>query len=186
MRKVIFQMLTTLDGFFEGKQREIDWHVVDQEYNDYIWSIFPALDMLLFGRVTYEMMAEFWSSAVALEEDPVTANWMNELPKVVFSRTLRQADWQNTRLIKTDPVAEVKRLKALSGKDMAILGSSDLALPLLEANLIDEYHLFVNPLLLGEGKRLFAGLSHRVHFKLLRTKVFASGLVGLFYQPLTK
>lgn len=186
MRKVIFQMLVTLDGFFEGKQREIDWHDVDQEFNDYIWGFFPLLDTLLFGRVTYDMMADYWPSASALEQDPITAKWMNEVHKVVFSRTLGHVEWQNTHLVKTDPVAEVRRLKKLPGKGMAIFGSSDLSLPLLEANLIDEYHLFINPLLLGEGKRLFDGLSHRVQFKLLRTKVFTSGLVGLFYQPLAR
>jgi dihydrofolate reductase len=185
MRKVNFQMLVSLDGFFEGPQHEIDWHTVDDEYNRYAWDICSHSDTLLFGRITYELMAAYWPSAQALKEDPITAGWMNRLDKVVFSHTLTSVDWQNTRLVTTDPVAEVARLKALPGKDITIFGSSDLSLSLIDANLIDEYILMINPVILGKGKRLFVGLDHRLELKLVGSKVFSSGLVGLFYQPVT-
>ena len=186
MRKLIFQMMVTLDGFFEGPQHEIDWHVVDDEFNQYAWELCGGLDTLLFGRLTYELMAAFWPSPQALKDDPVTAGWMNTLNKVVFSRTLNSVSWQNTRLVKTDPVAEVTRMKTIPGKDLAIFGSSDLSLPLAEADLIDEYRLFINPMILGSGKRLFNGLAHRLELKLDNTKLFKSGLVGLFYSPVRR
>jgi dihydrofolate reductase len=184
MRKVLFQMMVTLDGFFEGPHHEIDWHVVDDEFNQYAWEMCSRADTLVFGRVTYQLMADFWPSAQALRDDPVTADWMNRLDKVVFSHTLNKVSWQNTRLVKTDPVDEVARLKSLPGKNIAILGSSDLSLPLLKAGLIDEYRIMINPVVLGSGKRLFSGLEQRLNLKLTGTKVFHSGLVGLFYASI--
>jgi Dihydrofolate reductase len=183
MRKLTAQMMITLDGFFEGPHHEIDWHVVDGEFNDYAWGVLNSVDLLLFGRLTYELMAAYWPSADALKEDPVTARLMNEHEKVVFSKTLKQVAWQNTRLVSTDIVSEVKRLKNQPGKDMVIFGSSDLCVPLVKANLIDEYHLLVNPVVLGSGKSLYAGLGQRLNLKLINTRQFSSGLIGLFYQP---
>jgi dihydrofolate reductase len=183
MQKLVAQMMITLDGLFEGTHQEIDWHAVDDEFNEYAWELCRRVDTILFGRVTYELMASYWPSATALEQDPVTAGLMNNLNKVVFSQTLPGVDWQNSRLVKTDIVTEVRRLKALPGKDLAIFGSSDLCVPLIQANLIDEYHLLVNPVVLGGGKSLYAGLNKRLQLKLMRTKQFNSGLVGLFYQP---
>ena len=186
MRKLIFQMMVTLDGFFEGPQHEIDWHVVDDEFNQYAWELCAGLDTLLFGRLTYELMAAFWPSPRALRDDPVTAKWMNALNKVVFSHSLNSIGWQNSRLAKTDAVAEVTRMKAMPGKGLAIFGSSDLSLPLAAAGLIDEYRLFINPVVLGSGKRLFSGLQGRLELKLDNTKLFKSGLVGLFYSPVRR
>ena len=118
MRKVILQNMTTLDGFFEGPNREIDWHLVDAEFNHFAEEVLAAVDTLLFGRVTYQLMADYWPKPDGLRDDPVIAGWMNRLPKVVFSKTLKSVDWENSRLVNTDPAAEVARLKEQPGKDM--------------------------------------------------------------------
>jgi len=183
MRKIILQNMVTLDGYFEGPHREIDWHLVDEEFNEFAIDLLKHVDTLLFGRVTYELMAGFWSTAAAMRDDPIVAERMNNLAKVVFSTSLEKAEWNNTRLVRGNIVDEVSKLKRQPGKDIAIFGSSDLAIPLIPAGLIDEYRLFVNPLFLGSGKTLFEGLNSRLNLKLLKNVVFKSGVVGLFYEP---
>jgi dihydrofolate reductase len=186
MRKVLFFMLTSLDGYFEGPSHELDWHHVDDEIEQFILEQLKGVDTLLFGRVTYEMMAAYWSSPNATHEDPVVAGFMNSLPKIVFSNNLDVADWNNTRLVKDDFAGEVTRLKGLSGRDMIIFGSSDLALTFLQANLLDELRIMVNPVVLGSGKALFQGMQGRLELKLLKARAFKNGSVLLFYQPLPK
>lgn len=183
MRKIIIHNLTTLDGFFEGPRREIDWHQVDAEFNDYSIDLLKSVDTLLFGRVTYELMASYWPTEAALEDDPIVAGYMNNLAKVVVSRTLKNVDWNNSRLIKDHVVEEISKLKKEPGKDIAIFGSSDLAVALIPAGLIDDIRLFVNPLFLGAGKPLFQGMKDRLNLKLVKTKPLKSGVVGLFYEP---
>lgn len=185
-RKVIFQMMVTLDGFFEGPNREIDWHNVDQEFNDYAIDLLNHVDVLLFGRVTYELMASYWPTPSATTDDPIVADKMNSLSKIVFSKTLEKADWNNTRLVKENIPEEISKLKqSLPGqdKDLAIFGSSDLALTFIQHNLIDEYRIIVNPIVLGKGKTLFKGLKDKLDLKLLKTKTFNSGNVLLYYVP---
>jgi dihydrofolate reductase len=99
MRKVIFQMLTSLDGYFEGPNKEIDWHTVDVEFNEYASNFLDNIDILLFGRVTYELMANYWPTQEALTNDPIIAKKMNNIPKIVFSTTLSNVAWQNTQLV---------------------------------------------------------------------------------------
>jgi dihydrofolate reductase len=183
MQKLIFQMLISLDGYYEGLNHEIDWHVVEDEFNDYAHNLIQSAGIILFGRVTYQMMASFWPSAVALRTDPVTAKLMNETPKIVFSKTLKNVDWKNTTLINTDPVKEISRLKKLPGKDLVMLASSDLAVSLLKEGVIDEFQVNINPIILSSGKTLFKGLDQRVPLKLIKTQVFKSGVIVLTYQP---
>lgn len=183
MRKITFQMMVSLDGFFEGPKGELDWHKVDGEFNDHAIGFLSTLDTLLFGRKTYELMAGYWPTSAAVEDDPIVAGHMNRLSKVVFSRTLKSADWANTRVAQ-DAVAEVTKLKQQPGKDMAIFGSSDVALGLMPHGLIDECSIFVNPSAIGSGKRLFEGLNGRLNFKFIRAKTFRSGLVALTYEPM--
>ncbi|GAP13017.1 dihydrofolate reductase [Longilinea arvoryzae] len=183
MRKVIFQNMLTLDGLFEGPQHEIDWHTVDAEFNEYAIALNAELDTLLFGRRTYELMAAYWPSPEARRDDPLVADMMNRLQKVVFSRMLDHVDWENSRLVKSDPAVEVARLKALPGKNMAIFGSADLSTTLIQHRLIDEYRLFFNPIILGAGHPAFKGLLDRIPLKLVGSKIFKSGLVQLNYQP---
>jgi uncharacterized protein YndB with AHSA1/START domain/dihydrofolate reductase len=183
MRKVIFQMLISLDGFFEGLNREIDWHNVDEEFNEFANDFLNSVDTLLFGRVTYEMMAAFWPSEKAITTDPIIAAHMNSLQKIVFSKTLRKADWDNTKIVSYNIPEEVMKLKKQPGKHIAIFGSSDLAVSLMDKDLIDEFRVMVNPVVLGSGKRLFEGIKKRYVLKLLKTKVFKSGNVLLYYEP---
>jgi dihydrofolate reductase len=182
MRKVFIQNMVTLDGFFEGPNHEIDWHVVGEEFNDYALSLEASIDTFLFGRVTYDLMASYWPSEAGLRDDPHVANMMNSLNKVVFSRTLEKVDWINSRLVKDDPVQEVARLKQLPGKDMAIFGSADLAAALIPAGLIDEFRIFINPIVLGAGNPMFKGLKKRLPLKLVSSRTFQSGIVLLVYQ----
>jgi dihydrofolate reductase len=183
MRKIIFQMMTSLDGFFEGSGRELDWHVVDQEFFHYALDLLNSVDTILFGRVTYLMMAEYWLSPKTVADDPVIANKMNTLPKIVFSSTLENADWANTRIVKNNVAGELMKMKEQSGQDMVIFGSSDLAVTLTKLGLIDEYRIIVNPVVLGSGKALLKGLNARLKLKLVTSRNFSSGSVLLCYRP---
>jgi len=181
MRKVIMWNLVTLDGFFEGpKSWEIDWH-------DYVWGEelerlsleqSKSIGMLLFGRVTYQGMAGFWPS-----QKGEIAEFMNEVPKVVFSRTLSKADWNNTRLVRDHAEEEIIRLKKQPGKDLFIFGSANLSSTLTQAGLIDEYRLCVAPVVLGGGSPLFKASPARLRLKLLEARPLRSGGVILRYQP---
>ncbi len=180
MRKVILFNLVTLDGFFEGPNHDISWHNVDDEFNKFAIHQLDELDTLLFGRLTYQLMASYWPTPVAIESDPIVAAKMNELPKVVFSRTLDSADWSHSRLAKNAEV-EISNLKQQPGKDMAIFGSANLAASLIPAGLIDEFRIIVNPVVLGKGTPLFQGVNDKLNLKLLRTKTFHNGNVLLYY-----
>lgn len=182
MRRLIFQMMVSIDGFFEGSNQELDWHLVDGEFNVYAADLLDNVDLLIFGRRTYQGMADYWPTPAAIENDPVIAQRMNSIAKLVFSTTLKKAGWNNARLSKGNVVEEITRLKREPGKDIAIFGSSDLALSLIPARLIDEFRIFVNPVVLGDGKTLFKGIKDRISLKLLRTRVFRSGLVLLCYK----
>lgn len=182
MRKTIVSNLMSLDGFFEGSDpkpgQKLDWCVVDEEFFAYAKDMLRNADTLLFGRKTYQYMAAYWPSAPADE----IAGQMNNLQKIVFSRTLQTADWRNSILVKSDAAAEISRLKKLPGKDLIILGSASLASFLLQRELIDEYRVILNPVFLGGGKLLFQDVKERLRLKLLRTKLFGSGVVVLYYQ----
>jgi dihydrofolate reductase len=183
MRKIYIFDMITLDGFFEGPKREIDWHNVDKEFNEFAEHQLNETDIILFGRVTYELMARYWPTENAIKNDPIIANNMNAIPKIVFSKTLEKAEWNNTRLIKENIVDEISQLKHQPGKEIAIFGSSALAATLIQLELIDEYRIMINPVILGSGTSVFKGVSSRLDLKLIRTKLFHSGNILLYYQP---
>jgi len=183
MRKVIFFMLTSLDGFFEGPNGDINWHRVDDEFNEFAIAQLNAVEILLFGRVTYEMMASYWPTPEAIASDPVIAGKMNSLPKIVYSKTLSYVEWQNTRVINKNFVEETWMIKRQPGREMIIFGSSDLAVTFIDNHLIDEYRIMINPIVLGGGKSLFKGIHKILNLNLLKTKTFKSGNVLLFYEP---
>jgi dihydrofolate reductase len=183
MRKVFLFMMVTLDGFFEGPDHSIDWHNVGEEFNEFAIDQLNEVDGLLFGRVTYEGMASYWPTPIAMEDDPAVAGKMNAIPKFVFSGTLDRAEWSNSRLVKENIAAEVLQLKQQEGRDLAIFGSANLAMSLLQMGLIDELRLMVNPVILGKGKPLFEGIHEKLNLKLIKTRVFRSGNVLLCYQP---
>jgi dihydrofolate reductase len=183
MRKLIFFMLISLDGFYEGPEHGIDWHNVDEEFNELANAQLDSVDVLLFGRVTYELMAGDWPTPLAARDDPVIAAAMNSKSKLVFSRTLSSVTWQNTRLVKDNLSGEITTLKQQPGKDLIIFGSSDLSVSLIEHGLIDEFRIMVNPLVLGHGKSLFKGLAGRFDLEFIKSKNFKSGNVLLYYRP---
>ena len=127
MRKLFTFNMVTLDGFFEGPNGEIDWHNADnQEFNDFAIEQMSSIDTILFGRRTYQMMASYWPTEIAVQSDPIVADLMNRFSKVVFSRTLETVDWNNTRLIHENAGQEIRTMKRQPGKDLAIFGSAEL------------------------------------------------------------
>lgn len=156
----------------------------DDEFREFAVEQLNSADILIFGRITYEGMASFWTTPDAAKNDPIVARQMNSLPKIVFSRTLKEATWNNTRLVKENAAEEVSKLKSQLGEDIGILGSANLASDLIRQNLIDEYRIMVNPVVLGEGRPLFEGIEKKIALKLLRTRNFKSGNVLLYYAPL--
>ncbi len=185
MRKLFSFMAVTLDGYYEGPNGEFDWPNVDAEFNEFSISQLNDIETLLFGRVTYEGMASYWPTPTAIEFDPVIADRMNSIPKVVFSKSLTEATWQNSTLLSEDITTAVPKLKDGSGGALALFGSPTLTVSLLEEGLVDELRVMVMPILLGAGKSLFTELHDRVHLKLGRTLVFSSGNVLLTYHPTT-
>jgi dihydrofolate reductase len=183
MRKVIAFLVSTVDGYYEGANGEFDWPVVDDEFNQFAIEQLDQLDLLLFGRVTYEGMASYWPTPEAVEGDPEVAARMNRVAKVVFSRTLDKAEWANSRLVKDDVAEELTSLKQQPGKDIAIFGSSNLVVSLLRLGLLDELRIMVMPVVLGAGKSLFRTATERTSLRLLTSRQFASGNVLLTYQP---
>jgi dihydrofolate reductase len=185
MRKLSVFNLITLDGYFTGANGDISWHMVDDEFQELANKASNSGSTLLFGRVTYQLMASFWPTAEALKMDPVVAKGMNASPKIVFSRKLKSVDWENTRLAKGDLVAEVKKLKRGTGKGLTILGSGSIVAQLADAGLIDEYQILLNPVALGRGRSMFEGLSKKLPFKLVDSRIFKNGNVLLTYAPTT-
>ena len=186
MRKIIVSEYVTLDGFFAGPKGEIDWFVWDEETAQYARDLANSIDAILFGRVTYELMANYWPTPAPAAEEPVITNFMNNTPKIVFSKTLEKAAWKNTIVIKEIKKEEILKMKQQPGKNMVIYGSGSIVSTFTELGLIDEYHIFVNPVVLGNGKPLFKDLKDRINLKLLKTKTFSSGNVLLIYQPTKK
>lgn len=191
MRTVAFFMMTTLNGLYERGRWDvdptgIDWHHADAAFEAFAVEQLRAADMLVFGRVTYEGMATYWPTPEAIANDSAVAERMNALEKLVVSQTVTQVDWHNSRLASGDIVAELRKLKATPGEDILILASSDLAASLAAADVIDEYRLMVNPVLVGQGKPVFAGLAHDIGLRLLSVRTFANGNVLLTYAPASR
>ena len=178
MRRILVKNHVSLDGFFEGPNKEIDWFGFDQEQFDDSLELVNSVDTLLFGRTTFEMMKAYWPAA---PPDPISKK-MNSLAKIVFSSTLKSADWNNTRVVNGGIAEEALRLKQQPGGDMVVLGSSRLASLLLERGLVDEYRVYLTPIVLGRGNPLFQQINERVKLRLLGQRVFHSGIVMLAYQ----
>jgi dihydrofolate reductase len=186
MRRLISFTQVTLDGYFTGRNGDLSWAHEGQQ--DAEWNAFVAENasgggQLLFGRVTYELMVSYWPTPAARESDPIVAERMNNLPKVVFSRTLDKASWSNTRLVKGDLATEVRRLKQEPGEGMVILGSGSIVSQLAQAGLIDEYQVVVKPIALGEGRTMFEGIKQKLSLKRTKTRTFINGNVLLSYEP---
>lgn len=186
MRKVILFMQVSLDGFFEGPNREIDWHQVDDELLSHMNQEVRKMGAFLSGRVTHELMARYWPTA---DQNPSStasevefARIWREMPKIVFSRTLERAEW-NTTVLRDVVPEEIRRLKAQPGGDLA-LGGADLANAFMRHDLIDEYRIYVHPIVLGDGRPLFQEGKEKVLLRLKETRAFGNGVVLLHYERL--
>jgi dihydrofolate reductase len=175
--------MVTLDGFFEGPNHSIDWHNTDAEFNEFAIEQTGAADTLIFGRVTYELMASYWPTPDGIKDDPIIAGMMNKTPKIVVSKTLQKAEWNNTRLIKDHVAEEIAKLKEQPGKEIAVFGSAKLLSTLMKLDLIDEHRIIVNPVVLGSGTPLFQGIDRPIKLRLLKSRTFHSGNVLLTYAP---
>jgi dihydrofolate reductase len=182
MRKVILFNFISLDGFFSGPDGEIEWHQVNEEHNLYALEQIRGSDLLVFGRLTYELMASYWPSADAGTNDPEIAEAINAIPKLVFSKTLTEAGWNNTRLSRVDAAIEIAKLKNEDGKNICILGSADLASSLVPVGLVDEFQIIVNPIILGSGRALFQNIRTPIKLHLVRRSEFRNGNVLLVYH----
>jgi dihydrofolate reductase len=184
MRKLNVFNFVTLNGFFQGPHGDISWHRHGGEESEYAAEGLKTESTLLFGRVTYEMMAGYWPTPDAAKNAPVVAEGMNNAEKIVFSKTLKKAAWNNTKLIKGNIVEEIRKMKQMSGNDMTILGSGSIITQFAEEGLIDEYQFMVDPVALGDGTPIFKNLQRKLDLKLTTTRAFKSGVVLLSYQPL--
>jgi dihydrofolate reductase len=184
MRKLILMMSVSLDGYFEGPNRELDWQLVDEELHVHFNEWLATMSAFLDGRVTYELMAGYWPTADADPAAPAPvaefARIWRDMPKFVFSRTLPRADW-NTTVVRDVVPGEIMKLKAQPGGDM-VIGGADLAASFLRHDLIDEFRIYVQPVLLGTGRPLFRPSEAKVSLRLAETRAFGSGVVLLRYQ----
>jgi len=187
MGKIVVFNSVSLDGYFTDANSDMSFAHngnPDSEWDAFVAGNARGGGMLLFGRITYEMMASFWPTPSAAESMPVVAERMNNLPKVVFSRTLDKASWNNTKLVKGGMAAEIRKIKKEPGKDMAILGSGGIVSQLAQEGLIDEYQIVVKPVVLGKGRTMFDGIKEKLPLKLTKTRTFGNGNVLLCYEPM--
>ncbi len=187
MRKLIVFNNVTLDGYFAAtNSRDFSWaHTggADAEFDAFVADNAKGGGELLLGRITYELMASYWPTPAAMQNDPIVAQGMNSMPKVVFSRTLDKVSWSNTKLVKGDLASEVRKMKNEPGPGMAILGSGSIVSQLAQEGLIDEFQVVVNPVVLGEGRTMFDGIKKMLTLKLTKTRNFGNGKVYLCYEP---
>ncbi|MBO9570858.1 MAG: dihydrofolate reductase family protein [Chitinophagaceae bacterium] len=182
MGKLIVFEFITLNGFYKGPGEDIGWHKHGEEEAEFSKENFESdARILLFGRVTFEMMASYWPTDQARQEFPEVAKGMNASEKIVFSRTLKKTTWQNSTIV-ADMIAEIKRLKKTE-KTLVLLGSGKILSQLANEGLIDEYQIMIDPVALGTGTSLFGGVDHQIDLKLVKSRMFKSGVILLHYHP---
>jgi dihydrofolate reductase len=179
MRKIIYSLSVSLDGYMEAPDGDISWTYIDEELHQHFNEQESKTGVALYGRRMYELMSAYWPT---VEEDPSALKvevdyariWKN-LPKVVFSTTLEKVEW-NARLVKENIADEVNKLKHQAGNDMSV-GGAGLAASLMQLDLIDEYRLYINPIILGGGKPMFPQVPHETKLQLVETHTFRHGVV---------
>jgi dihydrofolate reductase len=188
MRKLIVSMNLSLDGYLSGPCGELDWHfeIWNDQMGDKILERLKETDTIILGRVTYEVMAKYWT-VKPLEDhfprqDLAIADKMNQHTKVVFSKTLKKSIWHDSVFATGDPKEEIKKLKKQEGKDMILFGSARLASTFIVSGMVDEYHLWIHPVILGGGKPIFNDLQKQMKLKLKDSVSFESGVVANFYS----
>jgi dihydrofolate reductase len=188
MRKLVFFMHTSLDGFVAGPNGELNWIKVNEEIFDFVATMTDKADAALYGRVTYEMMQSYWPTAGdqpnASKHDKEHAAWYKKVSKVVLSKTLSEKGLSNTTVIGDQLADKINKIKQQEGKDILIFGSPTASHSLLRQGLIDEFWLFVNPIILGQGVPLYKGVMERTQLKLIEARTFGCGVVALHYETL--
>ena len=185
MRKLSVFNQVSVDGFFRSTDGDIGWMKErqgdDPEFRAFIGGNASGRSVLLFGRKTFEMMASFWPTPMAAAQMPEVAKGMNAAPKIVFSRTLKKAAWNNTTVLGGDLIGEVRKLKEAPGDPLVILGSGTIVAQLARAGLVDEYQLLVFPVVLGAGVTMFAGVDKPIDLRLESSRAFMNGTVFMVY-----
>lgn len=186
MKKIVWFMHVSLDGFVAGPDGEMDWIKVDENLFVYAGRRTDEADTALYGRKTWQMMEAYWPTAAgqpnATQHDIEHSTWYNKVQKVVVSKTMQNENPPNTTIINENIPAEISKLKQGTGKEIVIFGSPSIGHLLTAENLIDDYWLFVNPILLGQGIPLFKDLKDRISLKLVTSHTFASGVICLHYE----
>jgi dihydrofolate reductase len=187
MRKVILFMHISLDGFTAGPNGEMDWVSADEEAWKDVIDLQSTVDAALFGRVNYQDFESYWPSAAtdpsSTQNDIDYAHWIEDIPKIVFSKTMEKVEWKNTRLVKEHIAEEIAKMKQQPGKNLLLFGGASIAQTFMKLGLIDEYRLNVNPVVLGSGQPLFNDIKDRINLKLMNAKTYHSGVVLLHYSP---
>ena len=185
MRRIILSLHTTLDGFVAGPNGEMDFFMLDDEMFDLVGKFTDEADTALYGRITWQMMENYWPTAAdkpdATKHDVEHSLWYNKVNKVVLSRTMQNRESDKTTFISNNIFSEITNLKNQPGRNILIFGSPSVAHALMEYNLIDEYWLFINPVLLGKGIPMFANIKEKINLRPLMTKVFPCGVTALHY-----
>ena len=190
MRKVILFMHVSLDGFVCGLQDEMDWTTMDDDKMGefLILDLQKTVDTMLVGRILYQGFEQFWPTVPgnpkSRPELVEFSHWMADTPKVVFSNTLKEVKWKNSSLAGQDPSNTVQRMKQEPGGDMVIFGGASLAAHFVKNDLIDEYRFKLEPVVLGKGKSLYKDITDRIKLRLIKSKIFDSGVAGLYYEPI--
>jgi dihydrofolate reductase len=186
MRNLIFFMHTSLDGFVAGQNGEMNWIKVDEEIFDFVATMTAQSDTALYGRVTYEMMQSYWPDAGkkpnASKHDIEHSTWYNEVSNVVLSKTINESTLQNTKVISDNLSENINKIKQQEGKNILIFGSPRASQSLLNEGLIDEFWLFINPIILGQGMPLFKNITGTSSLKLEESKIFSCGVIALHYK----
>lgn len=172
----------TLNGFYKDSEQNTSWHKQDEEGSSFAAKNLKSDSILVFGRITYEHMIAFWPTPQAIKSMPEVANGMNSAEKIVFSKTMKKADWNNTRLIKEDIVGEMKKLKK-GDKNLTILGSGTIVTQFADAGLIDTYQFMLDPTAIGKGTPVFNDMKRQLDLKLISANTLKNGAVVLIYQP---
>lgn len=186
MRNLVLFMHTSLDGYVAGPNGEMDWIKVGEELFEHSLQRTNESDTALYGRVTYQMMEAYWPTAADQpnpnKHDIEHSRWYMNVEKIVVSTTMKDAKLANTRVVRKNAADEIKKLKQGAGKDILMFGSPSVAHSLMAENLIDDYWLFVNPVLLGQGIPLFNDIKSKTALTLVTGQIFPSGVVCLHYK----
>jgi dihydrofolate reductase len=189
MRSLVYFMHVSLDGFAAGPNGEMDWINVDDSIFDFVATLTEKADTALYGRVTYEMMQGYWPTAAeqpnASKHDIEHAAWYKQVSKIVLSTSMRGSGLHNTTVINDGLVDRITKIKKQAGKDILIFGSPRASHSLLHAGLVDEFWLFVNPVILGKGIPVFKDVPGVINLNLVDTKTFTCGVIGLHYEKIS-